>query len=379
MLFITVSFLTLKKEHTMMTYHQLTTQNVAGIDLHKNSLRICIMDTSGSILYQSTIKQHKLKCLKQCLAPYGTDVTIGVESTFNWYWLIDWCRKHKIPCVLGHAFYLKHKMTGKHKSDKIDAHALAERLRLNDFPCSFIYPAKFRATRDLVRRRNAYVSMRTSLLLHRCGVHDQYLLSERHEMLLNGHRKAWYEDVWTMLDSDQILADVIHQRIKLLDEHIAHQAHKHFGKRYTLLMNTFGVGPVIASTLLYEIYDIKRFKSVQCFSSYCRVVTPLCESSGKIVGRGNSKSGNAWLCWALHMLVSTSCRYTPELNMLFKRLKKKRNVYYAHRVIAHQWAVAIYFMLKNNEPFSLEKFLRKFGGTTANREPSSLTGKADTA
>lgn len=362
-----------------MTFHHLTTRNVAGIDLHKSSLRICIMDAIGTILYQSTIKRHKLKRLEQCLAPYGTDVTVGVESTFNWYWLVDWCSKQKIPCVLGHAVYLKHKISGKHKSDKIDAQALAERLRLNDFPCSFVYPAKFRATRDLVRRRNAYVAMRTRLLLHQGCIHDQYLLSERHEMLLNGSHKGWYEDVWAMLDSDHALSDVIHQQIKTLDAHISHQAHKHFGERYTLLMNTFGVGPVIASTLLYEIYDVTRFKSVQCFSSYCRVVSPQCESSGKIVGRGNSKSGNAWLCWALHMLVTTSCRYTPELNLLFNRLKKKRNVHYAHRVIAHQWAVAIYFMLKNNEPFSLEYFLKKFGGTAALREPSTRTGKADVA
>ncbi len=47
---------------------------------------------SNTILYQITNARHKLKRLEQCLAPYDTDISVGVESTFNWYWLVDWCR-----------------------------------------------------------------------------------------------------------------------------------------------------------------------------------------------------------------------------------------------------------------------------------------------
>jgi transposase len=363
----------------MMKFHHLTTQYVAGVDLHKKNLRICIMNTTGKILYQSTITRHKQKRLEKCLAPYGTDITLGVESTYNWYWLLDWCREHSIPHTLGHATYIKKKMIGKHKSDKIDARLLAELLRLNDFPCASICPVKYRATRDLVRRRNAYVSMRTRLLLHMGCLHDQYLLSERHELLLNGPDKEFYEDVWVMLDSDQDLADILHTCSKELEKHIACQALKHFDKQYTLLLGIKGVGDVIASTLLYEIYDLTRFNSVQSFSSYCRVVSPQCESDGKRVGRGNAKNGSAWLCWALHILVSTSASNIPEINKLYKRLKKKHDVYYAHRVLAHSWAVTIYFMLKNNESFSLERFLDKFGGAAAFREPSTITGQVEAA
>jgi len=182
-----------------------------------------------------------------------------------------------------------------------------------------------------------------------------------------------------MFDSDQDLADIIHESSKKLEKRIAQQAVKHFDKQYRLLLGIKGVGDVIASTLLYEIYDLSRFDSVQSFSSYCRVVDPQCESDGKRVGRGNAKNGSVWLCWALHILVSTSSTNIPEINKLYKQFKKKRDVHYAHRVLAHHWAVTIFFMLKNNEPFSLEHFLDKFGGTAAFREPSTITGQAEAA
>jgi transposase len=363
----------------MMKFHHLTTQHAAGIDLHKNNLRICIMNLTGKILYQSTITRHKQKNLKKCLAPYGSDVTIGVESTYNWYWLLDWCREQGLPSVLGHAAYIKKKMVGKNKNDKIDAHGIAGLLRLNDFPYASTCPVEYRATRDLVRRRNAYVNMRTKLLLHTGCLDDQYLLDERHELLLNGPDKELYEDVWVMFDSDQEIADTLKEHIDKLEKRIVNQAQKHFTEQYFLLKGIGGLGNVIASTLLYEIYDITRFKSVQKLSSYCRVVDPQCDSSGKRVGRGNKKNGSAWLCWALHMLVSTSCRNIPEVNKLYKQFKKKRGVHHAHRVLAHHWAITIYFMLKNNEPFSLELFFKKFGGSAAFREPSTRTGQAQAA
>ena len=362
-----------------MKFHHLTTQYVAGVDLHKNNLRICIMNLDGKILYQITIGRHKLKKLKKCLAIYGIDITIGVESTYNWYWLHDWCRGQGIPFVLGHAAYIKKKIIGKNKNDKIDAQEIAGLLRLNSFPYAATCPVEYRATRDLVRRRNAYVNMRTRLLLHIGCLHDQYLLEERHELLLNGPDKECYEDVWHMLDNDQEIANTLKKHIDGLEKHIASQAQKHFKMQYLLLKDIGGLGNVIASTLLYEIYDISRFKSVQDFSSYCRVVDPQCDSNGKRVGRGNKKNGSVWLCWALHMLVSTSCKNIPEVNKLYKRLKKKRGVHHAHRVLAHQWAITTYFMLKNNESFSLDKFLKNFGGSAAFREPSTITGPAKAA
>ncbi len=359
-----------------MNVHQLATQYVAGVDLHKRSVTICIMDLRGNIILERTFGRRKTARLSACLAPYGTDITIGVEATFNWYWLSDWCDERGIPCVLGHPLYLRRKAIGKNKSDRIDARHMATLLRLNDFPCTAPYPLEWRATRDLARQRTVFTAMQTALKLRRGCIEEQHLLSERHELLLNGGRARWYADVWTGFDTAEPVLDVLAQQIRAIEQRLEQQGPLHFPAGYALLSAVHGIGTVLASTVLYEIGALERFPTVQDFSSYCRVVTPQCDSDGKRVGYGNVRSGNPYLCWALHFMVETTRRRTPQIESLFKELKRRRGLRDAHRILAHQWAVTIYFMLKNQEPFSLERFLYRFRGTVAQGAPIQCSGHA---
>jgi len=360
----------------MMTFHQLATQYVAGIDLHQGPLQVCVMDRQGNIIFEGTCRRKKQRHLAQWLGPYGQDVTVGVEATYNWYWLADWCREQGIPSVLGHAYYLHKKALGKNKSDTVDARQAATFLRLNDFPLAYSYPAEYRATRDLARRRIVLRGWHTALTQHQGCLQDQYLLEERQADLLNGPQREWYGDVWQSLDADTRLADVLAAELRDLVSHLTAQAQRHFPTQFALLTATRGLGNKLAITLLYEIGTLERFATVQEFASYCRVVTPQCESAGKRVGYGNSKNGNPYLCWAFHELVESSRRYVPAIQAVFKALKRRRGLGTAHRVLAHHWAVAIYFMLKHEEPFDLSKFMQAFGGIARGSEPSMNAGDA---
>ena len=360
----------------MMTFHQLATQYVAGIDLHQGPLQVCIMDRLGNIIFEETCRRKKQRHLAQWLGPYGRDVTVGVEATYNWYWVADWCLEHELPCVLGHPYYLRKKALGKNKSDTVDARQMATFLRQNEFPVAFRYPAEYRATRDLARRRLVLSALHAGLLQHQSCLQDQYLLEERQEDLLNGPQRAQYKDVWQSLDTDDRLAKFLAEEQRNLVNHLAAQAQQHFPTWFALLIATRGIGNKLAITLLYEIGTLARFVGVQQFSSYCRVVTPQCESSGKRVGYGNSKNGNRYLCWAFHELVETSRRYVPAIQAVFKTLKRQRGLGTAHRVLAHRWAVAIYFMLKHEEPFDLQRFLQPFRGIGCGNEPSIATADA---
>ncbi len=360
----------INKEHTMMKFHQLTTQFVAGIDLHKSNLTICIMNKQGEILCQQVFKRKKSSKLKKILSPYGNDITVGVETTYNWYWLYDWCLENEFPVVVGHALYIKQKIIGKNKTDKIDAKEIANLLRINDFPLSFSCPLKHRTMRDLIRRRIKFTQMHTSIVNHISCLHDQYNLEEFQEKVLNGPDKNYYDPFWLSMDTDTEIAKLLKQKIKLIEKEIEIRATKDFEKEYKLLRSIRGIGPVIAGTLVYEIQDLERFPTVQQFSSYCRVVNPACESGGKRVGRGNTKMGNPYLCYVLHELVESSRKYNPEIQKKFQKLKKRRGIHHAHRILAHEWAITIYQILKNDSNFSLEQFC----GMRHVDEPSQSTG-----
>jgi hypothetical protein len=109
-------------------FYVVKTKYVCGIDLHSKILSACVMDMAGRI-----VKKKVLDCQPQqvldFLAPWGQDITIGVESTYNWYWLVDTLNQYKIPNCLGHALYIKRKMSLKHKADSVDAKGLADLLR----------------------------------------------------------------------------------------------------------------------------------------------------------------------------------------------------------------------------------------------------------
>jgi transposase len=59
---------------------------MAGIDLHSNNLMLALVDTNGRRLMHQKLACN-LNGVEEALAPYGKWInTIGVESTFNWYW-----------------------------------------------------------------------------------------------------------------------------------------------------------------------------------------------------------------------------------------------------------------------------------------------------
>ena len=78
----------------------MTRSVMAGIDLHSNNVMIGIVDQSGRRL-----KHQRVDCdLPQVvgvLAPYQRRLkSIAVESTYNWYWLVDGLRAMSYPVVL---------------------------------------------------------------------------------------------------------------------------------------------------------------------------------------------------------------------------------------------------------------------------------------
>jgi transposase len=63
------------------------------------------------------------------------------------------------------------------------------------------------------------------------------------------------------------------------------------------LGTVWGIGPVLAMTILLETGSLDRFASVGDYLSYCRCVSSERLSNGKKKGHGNEKNGNKYLAW----------------------------------------------------------------------------------
>jgi transposase len=154
-----------------------TTQHpfYCGIDLHARMMYVCILGQSGEVLVHRNMKTNPEAFMK-AIAPYREGIVVAVECMFTWYWLADLCADDGIPFVLGHALYMRAIHGGKAKNDKIDSQKIAALLRGGMLPQAYVYPAKMRATRDLLRRRMPLAHKRAELLAHVQNTTSQYNL-----------------------------------------------------------------------------------------------------------------------------------------------------------------------------------------------------------
>jgi transposase len=253
----------------------------------------------------------------------------------------------------------------KNKNDRIDSKTIADLMRTNFFPPAYAYPAKMRATRDLLRRRSFYVSLGAG-----ANTHIQSSFSQKAILNVYGWdvkkkttrrllcEKAGNPDLALSVESDLDLIDVTDSIVRKLEKQILQQARTHNQKALKLLLTITGVGKILALTILYELHDIIRFKSVQKFSSYCRAVKCQRESNGKATDMGNSRVGNPYLKWALGQIINKAQTQSEAIKRYFERLKAKHGPRKARGIMTHKFAVTIYYMLKNGQPFDEAKFLQ---------------------
>jgi transposase len=75
-----------------------------------------------------------------------------IESTFNWYWLVDALMNAQFCVYLANTAAIQ-QYSGLKYADNSDAQWLAQMRRLNILPEGYIYPKEERTARDLMRKR----------------------------------------------------------------------------------------------------------------------------------------------------------------------------------------------------------------------------------
>jgi len=337
-------------------------QYYCGVDLHARTLYLCVLDDTGAVQLHKRLPCDRARFL-EALEPYRSDVVVGCECIFCWYWLADVCPAEEIAFVLGRALYMKAIHGGKAKNDKIDSHKSATLLRGGAFPMTFVYPPEMRTTRDLLRRRLFFARKRGELFGHIRSTFQQYnvAMPSSGQLRYKKHRAGLVEAfddpaLRATIEADLALADRYDTVIAELEDTIEARAHVHDPEALQRLRTIPGVGKILALTLLYEIHHIGRFDSVQKFSSYCQLVRSEHRSAGKRVGSGGSKIGNTHLKWAFSEAAVLFLKGNPRARAHLKRLQRKHGKAKALSILAARLGRSVYFMLKNQEAFDMNRF-----------------------
>ena len=72
----------------------------AGIDLHSSSSYLAIIDEKGVRKYKKKLPNNLGGILQQMKLYKKGIAGVVVESTYNWYWLVDGLEERGMPCIL---------------------------------------------------------------------------------------------------------------------------------------------------------------------------------------------------------------------------------------------------------------------------------------
>jgi transposase len=355
-----------------MRYYTTTTEFNCGIDLHARSMYACLVDRDGKKLFHQNIRDNDFAFFLKKIAAWRHSLTVCCECLFCWYWLADACQAAGIHFVLAHPLYVRAIHGGKNKNDRIDSEKLAHLLRSNLIPPAYVYPAKKRPLRALLRQRITYVWRRAELLQRL----ECFQLAEGKQPVAKGgvDRFPWLDRLHQAfpnpyhqlsLETDLTMVRHYDTMIGKLEIQLVRATHRVASRNYSLLKTVPGIGQSLALTILYEVDDINRFPTVQRFSSYCRLVKGTVASAGKIKGLRGAKMGNPYLRWAMGEAAVLAKRHHPLIRLYADALEAKVGKFKANAILANKIARAVYFMLKNGTGFDIDQFLAHFDPQSA--------------
>ena len=330
----------------------------AGIDLHSTNSVLAVINHEGKRLHRRRYR-NDLQSILKSLAPFKHELkSVVVESTFNWYWLVDGLQDAGHRVQLAHPPGIDQYSGLKHGDDDSDAEHLANLARLGLVHEGFIFPREERALRDLLRQRLRFVQQSVTLL-HSiqslwCRMTGKTLSANEFRALQTADIERAFPDVIVRAGAlSRIRAwNALQDEVETTERCVLENQRDRPG--LALLKTAPGIGKILGLTALLETGPITRFASVGEYASYCRMVDSVRLSNGKKKGQGNRKCGNRFLCWAYIEAAHYALRYEP-IRVWYQRKLAKSNLVKARKAVAHKIARGCYHVLREREPFDIAR------------------------
>ncbi len=331
-----------------------------AIDLHSDNSVLGVLDSTGKRLSLKRLP-NDLETIKRALDPFAAHLEgIVVESTYNWYWLVDGLQESGYKLHLANPSALEQYSGLKHADDETDTWWLADLLRLRLLKEGYVYPRAERAVRDLLRKRAQMVRMRTQNILSiqnlTCRNTGSRLTANQVKQLTEGTVREFYQE-----ETERALAvncsinviKAVEKQIETIEKKVKSKIK--LSQPYQLLKTISGIGEILAMVIMLEAGEMSRFPSVGNFSSYCRCVRSIRLSNNKKKGEGNRRNGNKYLAWAFMEAANFAIRYEPIIQKFYQRKSSKKGPVVARKAVAHKLARATYYVLRDQTLFEVSK------------------------
>ncbi|MHC4139712.1 MAG: IS110 family RNA-guided transposase [Planctomycetota bacterium] len=346
-------------------------KHFAGFDLHCDNAVGVIIDESKKCVFKRRFKNDLGEILR-ALEKYRASLSgIVVESTYNWYWLVDGFMDEGYKVHLAHTVETGKRRNRKYSDDYRDAFHLADLLRKGELPEGYIYPKQERPLRDLLRKRGLLVRSRTQHLLSLMNLVNRQLgiqwKTNDLKSLTTDELDGMFPDERVCLSADSNVAviKVLTLQIDRLEKAILKEAK--LKKEFQVLLTVPGIGDIIGLSIALEVGDIHRFEKPGEYVSYCRCAPSKWTTNDKEKGAGNRKNGNKYLKWAYIEAANFTIRHCPYAKLYYQKklnkLRQKAGRTITLNAVAAKLARAHYYMLKNGVTYDAQRLFNSKSAT----------------
>jgi transposase len=335
--------------------------NFIGVDLHKKSITVCVMNENRKVLARKTLLCKETDQIVQFFRQYRP-FKVVVEATASYLWFVELVEPLAEKVVLANPKKLRVIAESTKKTDRLDAQVLTEFLVLDMIPESHQPTPRQREHRALVRHRQYLQSRITSV---RSKIH--HILSnynaDRKDLFSANCGPACFKET-PLSNADRFVIkqlwaewqDHVAQRLALtkkLKAFIA-KAPQREAEARAILKTAPGVGFVTAEVILSELGDISRFRNAKAVCAYAGVVPVVRQSGGrKSKDLKITKEGSGLLRWALVEAAWRLVAKSPKWVVVFARLKERSGSKRAIVAVARKLLCVLYAMLRTSTPYKI--------------------------
>ena len=376
-------------------------RTVAGLDVHKDSIYLCIMGHDEAIIFEKTYGVLTPDLRQMCNDMTARGVTEAAMESTAVYWVPVWnelCGSMELKLV--NPYFIK-QLPGR-KSDIKDAQWIAECLLKNLIRGSFVPETIVQDMRKLNRRimdlseDMTYNTNKLDSALQRCGFRlsnyvsrvkgrsyqnvlgailggttdPEELVNKVHGRTVSKHGRETIKAAVTGLFSKtditifrqtKEIIDTIERQINECQKELTALCEEHFPEQYRRLQTIPGVKERAATAIIAETgVDMKMFATAACLVGWCGLKPRNDVSNGRYKSR-KVTHGNRYL---RQILIEIAWGASRTRNCFFSNFSyvqttvKKKSRMKIQVAIARKILVAVWHMLTKGQDF-IDIYLRR--------------------
>ena len=344
-----------------------------GLDVHKDFIQVCKLSPDGRRRrdYRIDASAEAIEAFARTLGP---EDQVVLEATFHSWAIWRRLRGHAGRAVVANPLQVKAIAHARIKTDKVDAHTLAQLLRADFIPEVQMPEAEIRELRQLVSHRRHLTKHRVALKNTIHALLNQRLLHYEGSDLFTGPGRRWLGRLELepaerfMLDNALRLLEATEASLAAVDAELVQRAS--FQEDVKLLMTIPGVDVTVAIGFVAAIGEIGRFALPGQLASYFGLVPRVSQSAGRCFHGRITKSGNST---ARHLAIEASqvlARSGSPLAATYHRVRRKRGHNVAVTALARKLVVLVWYLLTSHQPYryaAAARTRRKLRAVTPNR------------